>query len=505
MHTSKSLSQPLSEIIIEASLALSQILEGKSLNSDLEEFNLSAPAKHWLYETLRRYGWAENSVLMFLKIAANKKVDNELLSILMLAVVILESDRNQAMVVDQAVRAGKKLFIENPNWGGLINGVLRNYLRNINNPNTNIQNKFFADEIKYWHPQWWINILKREFLSHFENIIKAGNRHPLQTLRLNLNQVSIDEYQTKLDAEKISFQLIPNFTIWDYQNLAPKTIDIHQSYNYAIIINPPLSTTKIPNFYEGEVSLQDFSAQRALFHLDINNNQTVLDACAAPGGKVCHIAEFCQKQNWQNQIFALEKNASRAEKINENKKRLKLNFEILIGDILTPKNWQNGKSYNRIFLDAPCSGSATVSRHPDGKWQRRKSDINKFAQTQLNMLKSAWELLAPEGKLVYATCSSFVSENEAVIFQFIGELIIKKSLLKSEIHNPTADNLQKKLIFKLQEFKNCEKIPENQLNQTILELINSDFHEYGLTINNFEKIVASNFHDGHFYAVLQKL
>jgi 16S rRNA (cytosine967-C5)-methyltransferase len=219
----------------------------------------------------------------------------------------------------------------------------------------------------------------------------------------------------------------------------------------ALQLDKPVSVDKLPGFFTGVVSVQDAGAQYAAKLLDSRDGMRVLDACAAPGGKTTHILE-CAKVD----VVALDKDAKRLQRVAENLQRLGLHARLLAGDAAQPETWWDGKPFERILADVPCSASGVVRRHPDIKWLRRRADIAAFAVQQLSILQSLWRLLAQNGKLLYATCSVFQQENEQVITAFL-------------VQHPDARRLEVSL-------------PENVQGQ----------------------LVPNEQHDGFFYALLHK-
>ncbi|MGL5985989.1 MAG: 16S rRNA (cytosine(967)-C(5))-methyltransferase RsmB, partial [Burkholderiales bacterium] len=174
----------------------------------------------------------------------------------------------------------------------------------------------------------------------------------------------------------------------------------------AILLAQPVGVDRLPGFFDGRVSVQDWGAQRAARLLDVSDGQRVLDACAAPGGKSCHLLELAKIQ-----LTALDCDGPRLAKVQQNLDRLGLSAKLQTGDAAEPASWWDGQLFDRILADVPCSASGVVRRHPDIKWLRRHSDVAKFATTQAKIIDSLWQLLAPGGKLLYATCSIFPLEN----------------------------------------------------------------------------------------------
>jgi 16S rRNA (cytosine967-C5)-methyltransferase len=180
------------------------------------------------------------------------------------------------------------------------------------------------------------------------------------------------------------------------------------------VLDSPLPVERIPGFGAGEVSVQDLGAQRAAHCLDLRDAQRVLDACAAPGGKTAHLLEIAEVS-----VTALDVDAARAARIAPNLERLGLGATVRIGDASEPALWWDGQPFDRILADVPCSASGIVRRRPDVKWLRRPGDLARFAERQRDILASLWRLLAPGGKLLYATCSVFPQENDDVVAAFV--------------------------------------------------------------------------------------
>jgi 16S rRNA (cytosine967-C5)-methyltransferase len=225
--------------------------------------------------------------------------------------------------------------------------------------------------------------------------MRQSNHHPPMTLRVNLRRTSCDDFLLRLDAAGIGGKAVSAS---------------------AVILDKPVAVSQIPGFALGAASVQDAGAQFAATLLDVSPGMRVLDACAAPGGKTGHILEHVDCE-----LVAVENDAVRAIRISENLTRLGLRANIQTADCLVPQMWWDGRPFDRILLDAPCSASGVVRRHPDIKWLRRPRDIKGFAATQARMLDVMWPLLSPGGKLLYVTCSVFPEENEKQIEVFFGK------------------------------------------------------------------------------------
>ncbi len=279
---------------------------------------------------------------------------------------------------------------------GLVNGVLREFLRQ----QESLQRKFVQDDKapQTLHPSWLVNRLTQAYPEKWQAIISANNQKPPMWLRVNLNHYSVSEYQQLLTERQIESEAFADLPC-------------------AIRLLSPVNVTKLPYFAEGAVTVQDLSAQYAAYLLEPQNGEKILDMCAAPGGKTTHILEIAPKAN----LLAVDVDAGRAKRIEENLARLKQVAEVKVGDGLTPEKWCLGKQFDRILLDAPCSATGVIRRHPDIKWLRRDSDIAQLTELQHGILTNIWSYLKTGGTLVYATCSILPDENRLQIERFLQE------------------------------------------------------------------------------------
>lgn len=375
-----------------AAIAVSQVLSGRNLTLALPDALKSYPnatpqqrgaAADLSYGTLRFYGEVNAYLVKLLE----KPLSNEHITALLLVAIyqLLHDKADDFTVVNQAVQAAS---YAKPRWAkGLVNGVLRNFLRQ----KETLNNRVKTDEVAvYSYPQWWINKLKNQYPSDWQNILNTGNAHPPMTLRVNAQKTSAKEY---------------------VQLLARQDIAATQVGEYAVILEQPISVEKIPGFADGVVSVQDYGAQLAAGLLDVQTGMTILDACCAPGGKTGHILEL-----HNTKLTALDNDASRLDRVESNLNRLHLNADLQLGDAA---KWQTSQAFERILADVPCTASGIVRRHVDIKWLRRESDIASFATQQSLILANLWHLLAKGGKLLYVTCSIFNEENQQQIDAFL--------------------------------------------------------------------------------------
>ncbi len=339
------------------------------------------------YGTLRYYS---RLLCMLESLLQRPLQDPSLRYLLLVAIYQLQHTKaGQHVVVDQAVQAAK---ISNPAASGLVNAVLRNFLRR----QPALQEAAnLKDESRYAYPQWWIDILKAQYGAGAAAILEAGNRHPPMTLRVNTRLTSASQYQNLLAEQGIVARIIEPA---------------------ALILERPVPIERLPRFNEGWVSVQDAGAQLAARLLDVKDGMHVLDACAAPGGKTTHLLETAEIE-----LVAVDREEERLRRVRENLQRLNLKAQVVCGDAAEPDAWWDGKLFQRILADVPCSASGVVCRHPDIKWLRRPGDVESFALQQFQILESLWSLLARDGKLLYATCSVFARENHQVIAAFLAQ------------------------------------------------------------------------------------
>jgi 16S rRNA (cytosine967-C5)-methyltransferase len=314
---------------------------------------------------------------------------------------LLYLDTAEFAAVNECVTAAKQL---KKVWAAsLINAVLRNFLRNKDELVKSIEPNVVA---KYAHPSWLIEQIKQAWPQQWQTILEANNQHPPLTLRVNQQKISREKYLEKCRSA--------------YAEQADKFIATTFSKD-GIILTKSHNIKNLPGFAEGEFSVQDEAAQFAAGLLDLKPGLSVLDCCAAPGGKTCHILEIEPRLA---QVIALDNNAKRVERIHQNLKRLNLTAEVIIEDVsvfamLRRDSQDTSNKFDRILLDAPCSATGVIRRHPEIKTLRQLSDIENLAAVQLTLLTTLWPLLKPEGILLYATCSIFPQENEQVIEQFL--------------------------------------------------------------------------------------
>ncbi len=278
---------------------------------------------------------------------------------------------------------------------GLANAVLRNFQRR------RAELEKMVDDTPHgrWsHPGWWIEKLQAEHPAHWQTILGAGLQHPPFTLRVNARWGDAAKY---------------------LQLLTEADLPARQTGVDAVTLDKAVSVHSLPGFDQGWVSVQDAGAQWAARLLDAQPGERVLDACAAPGGKTGHILERIAPDANPIMLSALDIDATRLARVQENLDRLHLEADLIEGDAAHPEAWWDGQLFDRILADVPCSASGVVRRNPDIKWLRRPEDIAQFAAQQAVMLEALWPLLASGGTLLYATCSIFNAENDGQVQAFM--------------------------------------------------------------------------------------
>lgn len=296
-------------------------------------------------------------------------------------------------IVDETVTATRLL---KKAWASkLVNKILRLAIEK--NANGNLNELVKGITAQYAHPNWIIEKLQKAYPSDWEKILLANNEKAPLFLRINKTKISRDNFLKLL---KMDFDII---------NDLPE----------CVLIKNPVPVEKIPGFFEGYFSVQDASGQEVVNYLDLQPDQIILDACAAPGSKTTHILETMPSIK---KCVAIDLYSNRLSKVKENIERLKLNRSVMkyvADDVCNIDEWWNGEKFDRILIDAPCSASGVIRRHPDIKLLRKKTDIPVLAKTQLKMVETLWPLLKENGKLIYTTCSVFQDENQLVIQAFL--------------------------------------------------------------------------------------
>ena len=308
-----------------------------------------------------------------------------------------EAPYSTFVLVDQAVEAAKRSEATT-HQASFINGCLRRFLRE----RDELVAKTDANPQAVWnHPQWWIDRVRKDHPEQWQTILRANNAKAPLILRINTRKTAVAQYIRALEAMNIESCAVGE---------------------QGVILANAVSVPSLPGYVEGHFSVQDAAAQLAapllldglLKALPAGRKLNILDACAAPGGKTAHLLEL-----GDNNVTALDIDARRCERVAQNLHRLGLQAKIVVGDAAQPNAWWDGQLFDGILLDAPCTASGIVRRHPDVRWLRRPTDIAQLANIQALLLQTLWPLLKPGGALVYCTCSVFRAEGENQVQTFL--------------------------------------------------------------------------------------
>lgn len=383
------------EIQRNASLALLAVLHGRSLTPVLDEIRLRSarlqPNERAAIQDLA-FGscrWLGTLRAVLAQLLHAPLTDEEVEALLLITLYQLHWTRAAPYaVVDSAVHTC--MVLSKPAAKGLVNAVLRNFLRQ----REALLERARATEVgRFSYPQWWIDEVRRAWPAQYAEILDAGNLHPPMALRVNRRRTEASSYLALL---------------------SQAGIEAEPSGPAGLLLAKPVPVQALPGFQEGLVSVQDLAAQCAAPLLDLAPGQRVLDACAAPGGKSAHILELCDVE-----LLALDRDVERLERVRGTLARLGLEAQLQAADAADTARWWDGRRFERILLDAPCTASGVVRRHPDGKWLRRRADIAQLAAEQSRLLEGLWHTLAADGKLLYVTCSVFPAETESRIAAFL--------------------------------------------------------------------------------------
>lgn len=319
-----------------------------------------------------------------------KRKDSDIKALLMIGLYQLQYMRvKDHAAVSETVAASK-----HKSWSkGLINGTLRNYQRDSERIQQAAEQ---STEARLNHPEWLINVVQQDWPDDYLSILNANDQAAPMALRVNLGRISREEYLAELSAHAINAHASP-------------------LCKSAVLLENAVGVEQLPGFMDGLVSVQDTAAQLAASLLALEPQQRLLDLCAAPGGKTAAILE----QQPDIQMLAIDIDEKRLQRVHDTLHRLKLSAETSVADASDPKAWSSEQLFDRILIDAPCSGLGVIRRHPDIKLLRRASDIENLKTLQAKILNNAWSLLAPNGILLYATCSVLKEENERQIEHFL--------------------------------------------------------------------------------------
>ena len=346
------------------------------------------------FQVLRALGRAQALRELLANRAPSAPVDALLCTALALVWSEKQAPYEAFTLVNQAVEAAKRTPTTKAQ-ANFINGCLRRFLREREQL---VAHTDFNPVAVWNHPQWWIDRVKKEQPEHWQAILKANNQQAAMTLRVNCRQSSVSDYLNQL------------------KSLGLEGVASGES---GVTLSQAKPVHVLPGFSSGMVSVQDTAAQMAAPLLlaglqPMGSALRVLDACAAPGGKTAHLLEYADCD-----VTALDMDAARCERIHQTLARLGLEARVRVSDAVDTAQWWDGQLFDAILLDAPCSASGIVRRHPDVRWLRRETDIAQLAQIQARLLKTLWPLVRPGGRLLYCTCSVFQAEGAGQIKTFL--------------------------------------------------------------------------------------
>lgn len=352
------------------------------------------------YRSVRQFGTTRALVTQLVTRPPGALVDSLLAVALALLIEGEEGDASKVgrggysafTVVDQAVSAAAS-EPKTAHARGLVNAVLRRFLRE----SKALMPSVLQDDEARWNlPAWWLKQLRLAYPDQWMALADSVNARPPMTLRVNTRRISVQQYLQAL------------------ANAGMAGVAVGEQ---AVRLARAFPVSQVPGFAEGDVSVQDAGAQLAAPLCEVSDGMRVLDACAAPGGKTGHLLELAEID-----VTAVESDAQRAARIHDNLSRLGQRAEVIVGDASRPTDWWDGRQFDRILADVPCSASGIVRRHPDIRWLRRETDIAKLVNEQRRIVSQLWPLLKPGGILVYVTCSIFPTEGEEQALWFGAQL-----------------------------------------------------------------------------------
>ena len=385
---------PGAAALADAARAVSTVVfEGRSADEALRAFEESSQRAAVRAIALGSLRWYLRLAPAIDRLLSHPQgVANDIRALLLVSAHQIEYSRNAPQATAHAAVDATRLLRQG-RASGLVNAVMRRFVAEKATLLGQVDRKLAG---RTAHPQWLVKLLEQAWPDSHEGILEANNEHPPLVLRVDLSRTSRNAYIEKLVAVDIPASPVE----W-----SPA----------AVRLDRPIAVAQLPGFQEGVVSVQDAGAQLAARLLDAQPHMRVLDACAAPGGKTGHLLEH----TLDLELVAVDVDADRVARIRENLERLGRSAQIEIADIREPGTLGSGRPFERILVDAPCSSTGVIRRHPDIKLLRRATDIASFAAVQQQILQSAFNLLAPGGRLVYCTCSVLPPENEDAIARLL--------------------------------------------------------------------------------------
>ncbi len=372
--------------VVNKSVPLDQALIDTLQN--ISQHNERGFIQELCYGTMRWYPRLEFIVVSLLDKPLKQK-DGDIMMLLFLGLYQLEFMRTpEHAAVSSTVNACESL--KKPWAKNLINAILRRYLRE----KLKIQEAIHDDQCAHYaHPEWLIDRFRKDWPEHWTGLLEKANQYPPFHLRVNLSLNSRDEYLQLLNDDNLKALPLP-------------------LVDSAIVLEPAISTEKLPGFNCGKVSVQDQGAQLAASLLCIAPGMRVLDACAAPGGKAAHI---CESQSEIKELVAIDKDDSRVALLESTRTRMVIDMTLVTADATKTESWWDGEMFDRILIDAPCSATGVMRRHPDIKILRKAEQISPLLAVQKKLLSALWLLLREGGIMVYSSCSLFREENDCQI------------------------------------------------------------------------------------------
>jgi 16S rRNA (cytosine967-C5)-methyltransferase len=381
--------------------AVARVLrEGVTLDAALKDALAAADPK--LFASVRSLSFGavrgyfrHEAILAKLLSQPVRSLDFLVRALLSVALYELEDERTpEYAIVDAAVQTAKAT--DAARASGLINAVLRRYLRERKGLDVEIASK---PATRHAAPIWLADRFRADWPVRWTQLLAASDSHAPMWLRVNRRQATTASYLEELAGAGIGARA---------EDRVP----------FAVVLDQPRDVNELPGFAQGKVSVQDLGAQCVAFPLGLAPGQRLLDACAAPGGKTALMAE---REPDLSALVAVDVDPNRLARVRENLSRGGLSAEVLQGDSAQPKKWWDGEPFDRILLDAPCSGLGVIRRHPDIRLRKSPSDIDKLPALQARLLQATWQLLKPGGRLVYVTCTVTRSENHDVIAEFLAQ------------------------------------------------------------------------------------
>ncbi len=364
------------------------------------------------YVSIRYYGWIKEALKLLLKKPLPEK-DALAYFVLVTGIAQIEYTRIPPhAALNETVETVRKAGF--PKYANLTNAIMHNFIRRKDEIVVALENNWSA---KYSYPEWLIDKIKSTYGNKTQSILEAGNVHPPMWIRVNTKKCKTDDYLKLLEIKGIQA------TKSDVQEGAIKIIN-------------PVSVDKLPLFKTGAIFVQDIASQKAAHIIPIKTGDTVLDCCCAPGGKTTNILEL---HSDLKDLVAMDNDKKRLSRVHENLERLKLKANVIFGDACAdPKSWSPYEEYDAILLDAPCTATGVIRRHPDIKWIRTEKDIQDINIIQKKIIRNVWNLVKKGGYLLYTTCSILEVENKSVIKEFLNEY--KDATLVKIIDDETPDN-----------------------------------------------------------------